>query len=132
MTGCAQLTAPPMKPAGAQSAADIERDRSECEASARARTPSYREVLQDVLVSQGLGIGIGGAAAGLAVAARHGGIGSGSSTATTDVLIVLTSVALGFVVGSTVGLVRASGTWQVMADRFREDFAECMSTRGYR
>ena len=122
-----------MKPIGTRSVADVERDRSECDTHAHARIPSHREVLRDVLVSQGIGIGIGAVAGGFAVGVRHGGLGgSVSSTATTDMLIVLMSAALGFVVGSMIGLVRASGMSQAATDRLREDFAECMSTRGYR
>ena len=70
---------------------------------------------------------------GIAVGARRGQLqGSVGPNATTDLLIIGSVAALGLVVGTLVGLVRAEGTRQEGADIFARVFADCMMERGYR
>jgi len=133
ITGCAPATAPSMTPLRMQSAAERERDRAECEAYARGRAPSRLEPLREMLLVQGLGVAIGSVVGGIAVGARRGQLqGSVGPNATTDLLIIGSAAALGLVVGTLVGLVRAEGTRQEGADIFAKVFADCMMERGYR
>lgn len=120
-----------MTPTAMPSAAEAERDRSECRAEARARGPSLWEPLRETLETQAIGIGIGAVVGGAGVMARRGRL-EGSSNATTDLLIIATSAAVGFVLGSLVGLVRAGRTSQDIGESFRTAFADCMTARGYR
>ena len=133
ITACAPATAPSMTPLRIQSAAERERDRAECEAYARGRAPSRLQPLREMLLVQGLGVAIGAVAGGVAVGARRGQPqGSVGPNATTDLLIIGSVAALGLVVGTLVGLVRAEDTREEGARIFAKVFADCMMERGYR